>query len=64
MKILQITAAVEEGVDNEATIFGLGDDNKPYYWGITETTVKEGAASDSKDPEDFVDVYGWIECGK
>jgi hypothetical protein len=45
MKIIQISTVLEGHYtgehyerDDEAAIYGLGDDQKMYYWGRTKTT--------------------------
>ena len=73
MKITQITAVTEYQTRDDgsyqpyedATVYGLGDDQKLYYWGVTKSTKV-----DHKEPDNDGDLYhyekeyGWIESGK
>ena len=73
MKIVQITAATEyRRIPNgeleayeDATVYGLGDDNKLYYWGVTKSTRVEHKEPDEEgDMYHYEREYGWIESGK
>lgn len=77
MNIVQISAVVENSdtgsedrgtwqrVPNEtATVYGLGDDGKLYYWGITKSTYVKTEPSDDNDWSSghYDREYGWREA--
>jgi hypothetical protein len=68
MKIIQITAVIEGttlyngeyGPDDEATIYGLGDDNTPYYWGRTKSrAIQLDPPDEEGDSLHYEYDYGW-----
>lgn len=73
MKILQITSVVEnEDTGNEdrgtwqripqaeATIYGLGDDQKMYYWGVTKSVrVESDEPDEDGNTHYYRKTYGW-----
>lgn len=72
MKITQITAAVEyRRVPNgelepyeDATVYGLGDDQKLYYWGVTKSTRVDHEPDEDGDTYHYEKEFGWKESGK
>lgn len=77
MNIVQISAVVEysdtgnedhgtwQRVPNtDATVYGLGDDGKLYYWGVTKSTyVKTEPNEDNEYSDGHYDKqYGWKEA--
>lgn len=74
MKITQITAVVENSdtgnedrgtwqrtPNEDATIYGLGDDNRMYFWGITKSTKIEHKPDENGDIYHYEKEYGWKE---
>lgn len=70
MKIVQISAVVEnhsfpnmdEVYPNEdATVYGLGDDNKLYIWGLTKNQRIELPEPDEDgNRHRYEREYGWV----
>lgn len=66
MKIIQISTVVEPTYvveelfwRDEATIYGLGEDNKMYYWGRTGSNKISHDPDEEGDTESWVYSYGW-----
>lgn len=47
--------------NNEATVYGLGDDQKLYFWGVTESTYVKTEPTHDNDYSKghYVKEYGW-----
>lgn len=72
MKILQIAPVVEyQDTGNEdhgtwqripateATVYGLGDDNKLYFWGVTSSKRVEHEPDEDGETSHYEKTYGW-----
>lgn len=67
MNIVKISAVLEGSYagetfwrDDVASIYGLGDDNKMYYWGRTKTTRVEHEPDEDGDTSHDEHEYGWV----
>lgn len=72
MKIVQISAVLEQyNTTNggtlpyeDATVYGLGNDNKLYYWGFIKRSKTEREPDEEGNTITYNKEYGWIESGK
>lgn len=73
MKVIQISAVTEHKYDasgnravpyEDATVYGLGDDNKLYYWGVTKNTLVNHKPDEDGNTEHYEKEHGWVESGK
>jgi len=74
MKVIQIAPVVEYSdtgnedngtwqryPNSDATLYGLGDDGKPYIWCRTKTTQRELAEPDEEgNTYHYEHEYGWV----
>lgn len=74
MQIIQISAVIENSdtgsedhgtrkrLPNEcATVYGLGDDNQLYYWGVTKSTYVKTKPTEENEYSSghYEKEYGW-----
>lgn len=66
MKIIQTTSVLEPSYvgdalfwRDEATIYGLADDGKMYYWGRTKSTKIEHEPDEEGNTHHYKYEYGW-----
>jgi len=67
LNIVQTTPVIEGTVmyderylpDEHATIYGLGDDGKPYLWGRTKSTRINHEPDEEGDTFHYEHEYGW-----